>query len=122
MLYWMLALISVTLSAAGQMLMKMGMTRPEVQAALADGPVPAIWAVAHNLPVLGGIGAYGFGAILWLLVLAKLPLSSVYPMVSITIVLVVLIGLLFFREAASWSRIGGVAAIITGLLLVSRSA
>ena len=101
--------------------MKMGMTQPAVQSALEQNLPPAFVTIFQNPPVLAGIGAYGCGAILWLLVLSKLPLSAVYPMVSLTIVMVVLVGIFIFQEAVSWNRICGVAVAIAGLILISRA-
>jgi multidrug transporter EmrE-like cation transporter len=121
-IYFVLALTSVLLSAAGQLFMKIGMTRPHVQLALSQGLGHGAWTVLQTVPVLVGLATYGCGAILWLLVLSKLPVSAVYPLVSLAIACVVVIGMVFLHESVSWLRIGGVAVIIAGLLLVGQSA
>ncbi len=122
LLYWLLALVSVSLSALGQTLMKVGMTQPAVHRALGLGAGPAILTVLQTVPVIGGLAVYGLGAVLWLLVLSKLPVSAVYPLVSLAIVFVVVIGTAFLHETVSFARIAGVAVVIAGLLLISRSA
>ncbi|MBV9653383.1 MAG: EamA family transporter [Acetobacteraceae bacterium] len=96
------------------------MSKPVVQAALGEGVAAAVLAILLSPAVLGGLAVYGCGAAMWLLVLSRLPVSAVYPLVSLAIVFVVLIGTLFLKETASWGRIGGVAIVVTGLILVSR--
>jgi hypothetical protein len=43
----------------------------------------AIWVAASNIQVIAGLGLYTLGAILWLLVLARVDVSLAYPFVGL---------------------------------------
>ncbi|MDH6268512.1 drug/metabolite transporter (DMT)-like permease [Rhizobium sp. SG_E_25_P2] len=114
-------LVSVTISAVSQIILRHGMTRPDVQAALSDKVDVAGLARAVVLSpyVIGGLGLYGLGAILWLLVLSKLPVSSAYPFVALGMALTTAAGVVVLGEQISWPTALGVAVIIAGICLVA---
>lgn len=114
-------LVSVTISAVSQIILRHGMTRPDVQAALADAadPVRLARAIVLSPYVVGGLGLYGLGAVLWLLVLSKLPVSSAYPFVALGMALTTAAGVVVLGEQISWPTALGVAVIIAGICLVA---
>jgi len=117
-----LALASIGMSSIAQVLLKAGMTHEGVRAAIAGGgTVGIVRAVALNPAVLGGLGMYGLGTVLWLAVLTRVELSQAYPFVGLSFVLTALFGWLLFNDAMSAARIGGVALIVAGVVLVGRS-
>ena len=116
-----LILVSVTLSTVAQLLLKTGMSSPAVQAALASGPA-GLLAALLNPWVLGGLGLYGLGALLWLLVLARADLSYAYPFVGLGFVLTLLFSVLVLGEVASLPRVLGTALVVAGVVLISRTA
>lgn len=117
-----LALASIGMSSIAQVLLKAGMTHEGVRAAIAGGQaVGIVRAVALNPAVLGGLGMYGLGTVLWLAVLTRVELSQAYPFVGLSFVLTALFGWLLFNDAMSAARIGGVALIVAGVVLVGRS-
>src|SRR4030065_141715 len=78
-----LILGSVALSALAQLFLKLGMSSAVVQQALGQGhPLQAVWAVASNFQVIAGLSLYALGAMLWLLVLARVDLRLAYPCVG----------------------------------------
>ena len=72
---------SVTLSAIAQMAMKSGMSSNRVQVALEQGEnrLNAISAVVTSGGVILGLTLYFVGAVVWLLVLARVDVSYAYP-------------------------------------------
>ena len=65
--------------------------------------------------------AAGFGAALcWMLALAKLQLTYAYPFVSLSFVLVLIMGFLLLGESLSWAKAIGVALIIAGVTVSSQ--
>jgi drug/metabolite transporter (DMT)-like permease len=114
-----LALTSICISAVAQVLFKFGMSAGAVR----DAPsTPAmIWAVALSPGVLGGLGLYGLGTVLWLGVLSRVELSQAYPFVGLSFVLTAIFGAVLFHDALSPQRIAGIAAIVLGVWLVGRS-
>lgn len=112
----------VTLSALSQMIMKMGMTSPQIQSALARGPrLGTAWDVLTNLYVFSGLGMYVLGAGLWLYVLSRVDVSVAYPFVGLGFVMTMFLGWSFLNEDVGLMRIGGTLLIVAGVVLVSRS-
>jgi drug/metabolite transporter (DMT)-like permease len=72
--------------------------------------------------VVVGLGLYGVGAILWLFVLGRAPLSLAYPFVGTGFILTMLAGAYCLNESLSGGRICGTLLIATGCVLVARSA
>ncbi len=117
-----LILFSISLSAIAQVLFKFGMSSVSVQQALAGGsPLKAAVAVFLSAGVLGGLSLYGIGTVLWLGVLSRTEVSQAYPFVGLGFVLTALIGFFLFGETLSPLRIGGIALVILGIFLISRS-
>src|ERR1700753_4180808 len=118
-----LILFSVLLSSGSQILLKFGMTRPEMKLALANSqhPTQILFAIGTSPAVLTGMFCFGLSAIVWLFVLAKIPLSSAYPFVALGIAVTVLAGRLLFGESISGTKCIGVALVIAGVLTVSAS-
>jgi multidrug transporter EmrE-like cation transporter len=115
-----LILISVLLTALGQLFFKKGMM--EIAARL---PQASLWKMIGcgllNLHVLLGFLAFGSGALLWLAVLAREELSYAYPLSSLGYLAVLFGSYFFFLEKISLSRIIGVLVIMAGVFLVEYS-
>ncbi len=72
--------------------------------------------------ILSGLISAFIAALFWLAALStKIELSKVYPFTVLSLVLVVICSVLFFKESVSTYMVIGVLLIITGIFLVSRS-
>ncbi len=117
-----LILGSVLLSAIAQLVLKLGMSSPPVQAALSqDSVLHAVCAVAINLHVLAGLGLYLLGAGIWLLVLARVDLSFAYPFVGAGFIVTMLLGWWVLNEPIGTARLAGTLLVVSGVWLVSGS-
>ncbi|MCL6706841.1 SMR family transporter [Pseudomonas sp. R2.Fl] len=118
---YLLILISVCLSAFSQVILRYGMTRPAIAEALAgSSSFPStLLTIAKSPFVIGGLACYGFGAILWLFVLSKIPVSFAYPFVSLGIVLTTITGVVVLRESISLTSAFGVMLVIGGILMMA---
>ena len=117
-----LILVSVSLSAIAQLVLKLGMSGAGVQRVLAGNSlVASLLAVATDGRVLLGLFLYGVGAVLWLWVLARTDLSFAYPFVGLGFILTMLFGFAFLGEPMGWARISGTLLIVGGVVLVSQS-
>lgn len=111
--------VSILLAVAGQLLMKRGM--------ISFGAFPASQLFFKVIPmflnpfVFVGLICFGLSSIFWLAVLSRMPLSLVYPMVSVAYVVVALASWFFFKESLTVIRWSGIFVIILGVLLISRS-
>lgn len=113
-----LLFLSVFFGAVGQLLLKIGATQlypltltlPQLSGTLSR--------TFSNPWVLAGTFMYAASMITWLKVLSTMELSLAYPMVSLGYVLVMVLSVLFLGEHLTFYKIAGVAAVITGVLLI----
>jgi multidrug transporter EmrE-like cation transporter len=113
----------VLLSAGSQVLLKYGMTSGNVRGAIVSGNLlrQVLPAVSTSPYVLLGLGCFGLSALVWLFVLAKIPLSSAYPFVALGIAITVIAGRVLFGEMISVSKAVGVVVILAGIVTVAAS-
>jgi drug/metabolite transporter (DMT)-like permease len=114
-------LVSVLLTSASQILLKIGVSAPSAQQALQlhDGLLPAILALALNPMVVAGLACFALSAVFWIFVLSKIDVSMAYPCVALGVVITVLAGYFLLGETISAARAAGVGAIVVGVLLVA---
>lgn len=115
-----LIIISVGLSAGAQVALKSGADK--VRALGQTGVANELWAMAQNPLIWTGLLLYGFGAMIWLFVLGRAPLSLAYPFVGLGFIMTMTAGAIFFSESLSAERICGTLLIVAGCVLVARSA
>src|SRR5580704_8143136 len=82
-----LILVSVLLSSGSQVMLKFGMTAPDIQLALSQTgkPLQVAIPILSSPLVLAGLACFGLSALFWLFVLSKIPLSTAYPFVALGI-------------------------------------
>jgi multidrug transporter EmrE-like cation transporter len=117
---FLLILTSVSLSALAQLALKMGTTA--AASARTTGVGGELGGLAQSPMIVVGLGLYGVGALVWLFVLGRAPLSLAYPFVGMGFVLTMLAGAFWLGESLSMTRIAGTLLIATGCVLVARSA
>lgn len=116
-----LILLSVSMSAVAQIVLKMGMSGTAMKSAMALGGIHAAKAIAMNPHVWLGLCIYGLGTILWLGVLSKIDVSQAYPFVGLGFLLTMAFGVFLLGEPLSIGRITGTLLVLCGVLLVARS-
>ena len=65
--------------------------------------------------------AYGLSVAVWVVGLSRTPVSQAYPVLSVGYIIAALLAWIVLGESVSLARWGGIALIIAGVLLVSRS-
>ncbi|WP_286747371.1 hypothetical protein [Aquabacterium sp. UBA2148] len=116
-----IAVFSIALSVMAQFFLKSGMSSDRSKQAMASGlSLSGLIDLFSNWHVLIGFGLYGFGAIAWLLVLAKWDVSKAYPLVGLGFLFSLVIGH-FLGEEVTLARVAGVTCICVGVVLVGRS-
>lgn len=115
-------LVSVALAAVAQLTLKAGMNQVTDANGAATLSAGSAKAIATNLVVWGGLGLFGLSAVAWLFVLSRTSLSFAYPFASLTYLLIVLVDRFVFHEEIPAARWAGVALIMTGIVLVARTA
>src|SRR5688572_26464200 len=89
-------------------------------AALAQ-PLYATARVLSSPFVLVGLGLYVLGAVAWLTVLSRVPLSYAYPMLALSYAITPALAWIVLGEHFPASRFLGISVICLGVLLVARS-
>lgn len=112
-----LVLVCVALGVAGQLSLKHGIkalaARPGLEMGLLAQAVlqPYVWL---------GLALYGISALLWLLVLARAPLSVAYPMLSLGYVAVAILSRLLFAEPLTAAKLLGILLVCFGVALLAQ--
>lgn len=119
-----LILLSVGLAALAQLTLKHGInqvTHGGTTALDLGQPIETLRRIVTNISILLGLGTFVVSAGVWLIVLSRASLSFAYPFASLTYVLILLFDRLVLHEPIPGVRYGGVALIIAGILLISRT-
>ena len=111
----MIILISVIFAAIGQVAWKFGMNQ------IGTLSLSSLVSALLNPFVLLGFVMYGLSTIFWLIALSKKDLSFVYPFISLTYVLVLLLSSMLLKESIGINKFIGTLIIITGLIMIARS-
>ena len=99
-------LLGSVLGASGQVLLKTG-----ANGATSLNDYANLWIVL-------GLGCYALGTAFWLLALARLPLSKVYPFTILTFVLVYVGSVYILGERISITLAVGLALVFSGLVVI----
>ncbi len=113
-------LISVLFGAVGQIFVKIGAQRLELDFTSAH-LFQSLIAIMKNGPVMLGMAMYGLSFVLWIKVLSKVELSYAYPLVSLGYIVIMVFSYFYFKEEISLYRAIGVSFIAIGVVLVARS-
>lgn len=109
--------LAICLGALGQILLKSGLSqigdRPGVGRVLAT--------IFTNFRVFGGFFCYGVSSLFYLVALSRLPLSYAYPMIALSYVIVTYLAWQLLGERVPLLRIGGLAIILVGVVVVALS-
>ncbi|AMK19283.1 MULTISPECIES: DMT family transporter [Sphingobium] len=119
-----LIVTSVLLSAAAQLILKIGMSSATVQSALAQSEQSLFRAavvIATSPLIILGLGCFILSAVVWLLVLAHVDLSTAYPFIGLGLVLTVASGYFILGEPMPMTKLVGVGAIVFGVVLIGLS-
>jgi multidrug transporter EmrE-like cation transporter len=117
-----LILTGVLLNAAAQLLLKIGMQR----IGHFDLTMGNIWPIglqaAGSLPIWGGFMCYAVSILVWMVVLSRVDVSVAYPMVSLGYVVAAVAAWAWLGESVGPLRLAGIAVILVGVFMVSKSA
>ena len=116
-----LIMCSVLLSAFAQITLKIGMSNPIIQHAIASSSaLTVIQSVCTNMYVIGGLGLYFASAAVWLFVLAKVDVSFAYPFVGLGFVVTMLLAFFINGEVLSTTKVVGTLCIALGVAIMAQ--
>lgn len=112
-------LTSVFISAGAQILLKIGMNKVRAdQLAEAGGAGAGLLPILVSPHVIGGLFAYGIGALVWLKALERVDVSQAYPFVALGFIATMALGIFVLHEPVHTTRLIGGALILAGVVLV----
>lgn len=106
--------ISVLFGAVGQILFKKGMM------AAGGFELSKIFSILFSPAIFTGFVFYGTSSIIWLYVLSKFQLSTVYPILSVGYIITTVAAYFLFQEKISSINALGIAFICIGVILITR--
>ncbi|MET0408536.1 MAG: EamA family transporter [Hyphomicrobium sp.] len=115
-----LILLAVTMSAAAQILFKLGLTSAAT-ANSASTHNAGILSALLTPGVLSGLALYGLGTLVWLAALSRVEVSQAYPFVGLGFILTAIFGYFVFGDQISVQRGAGILLVIAGIVAIARS-
>ena len=111
--------LSIALATTGQLLLKAGMDAAGVEVALEPAALlDLIKSILTSWRLLLGLAAFGTSSVFWLVALSRLPLSTAYPVVSLSYVLVLGAGVVMFGERPSLVTWTGALLVMCGVAII----
>lgn len=117
----MLIFFSVFLSAAAQIMLKLGVDAANSSSLDSKTQLASLFQMLLSPSVILGLALYGTGALLWLLVLSRIDVTRAYPFVGAGFIVTMILGSIFLKETITTERLLGTLLISGGVLLVGRS-
>lgn len=114
-----LALVSISLGAVGQFLLKVGVNKIGGFAFKRGELVNTAIKIATQPYIVIGIFLFVMSMVVWLAVLSKMELSRAYPMVSLSYAIVTILAALFLRERVGPVRIVGIVMVLVGVMVIN---
>ncbi len=120
--FYALLVVSVAFNVTANILLKTGVVKTGGISAETTNIIANILKVAISPYIITGLILYGFSFLIWLRVLTFNDLSRSYPIFATIVFLMTTIGsAIFLKEHVSIIRIVGIAVMLTGIFVVSRS-
>jgi drug/metabolite transporter (DMT)-like permease len=117
-----LIVFAIGCGISGQLSLKLGMDQNgRIGADALSQPVHLAAQVLSSPLVLGGLALYALGAVAWVTVLSRVPLSLAYPNLALSYAFTPVLAWLLLGESVSSLRWLGIGVICLGVLIVSRS-
>lgn len=117
-----LILFAVTLNTIAQLLLKRGMIAIGHFEFSFANVIPIALKVLQNPYLLGGMVVYVVSLAAWLLTLSRVQVSVAYPLTSLGYIATAFVGCCYMNESISLTKFIGIAIIILGVFLVTKSA
>ena len=112
---------AIITSTTGELLLKHGMNQVGRFEFSRRGLLAALPRIVTNPSIVFGFIGFGSGAVFWLAVLSRVPLSIAYPTLALSYFIVVVEAWLLLKERVTWQRLLGVAIIFAGVVIIGLS-
>jgi len=111
MISYLMLFAAITLGVLGQILLKTGSVRTQDVMNQFLDPF-----------TIGGLFAYGLGALFYIVAIKRIPVSVAFPSVALSYVVVAICAHYMWNEPLGWQQFGGIVLIGAGVLLINTAA
>lgn len=119
--YLPLIFAGVLLNATAQLALKQGMRQIGHFDFTPASLFAMSWRIGTNGYVVLGLVCYVVSVGVWLLALSRVEVSFAYPMLSVGYIVTAVAAFYLFGEALTPLRVAGIAVIIAGVYMISRT-
>ena len=116
-----IVLTGVCLNAGAQLLLKAGVAPLGPISTSWSNLLPTLARAAMQWPILAGLACYVVSVGFWIVALSRVEVSLAYPMLSLGYVVNAVAAWYLFGEALGPARFAGIAIILVGVLVISRT-
>jgi len=116
-----LIVVGVLFNVAAQLLIKAGTNAIGYFEFSRENILPIGWKLATEPHILGAMGCYAFGVVIWILALSRVQVSIAYPLLSLGYVVNAVAAWWLFNEAFNPAKVIGMGVIILGVVIISRA-
>ncbi|MDD3883571.1 MAG: SMR family transporter [Gallionella sp.] len=116
-----LIVVGVLFNVAAQILIKAGTNAVGYFEFSRENILPIGWKLATEPHILGAMGCYVFGVVIWILALSRVQVSIAYPLLSLGYVVNAVAAWWLFNEAFNPAKVVGMGVIIVGVIIISRA-
>ncbi len=114
-----LLVLAAGLATTGQLFLKAGMNEiGEISSIGAGDFVDLIKGVITTWQALVGLAAFGMSSLFWLIVLSRVPLSTAYPFVALSYIIILGFSVWVLNERPPLLTWGGALLIMSGIVMV----
>jgi multidrug transporter EmrE-like cation transporter len=114
-------LMGVFLNAAAQLLLKAGTNTVGPFELVPTNIAPIASRLVFEPHIVAGVLCYAVSLVVWIIGLSRVEVSVAYPMLSLGYIANAVAAWYFFDESVGPLRLAGIALIVTGVALISRS-
>jgi multidrug transporter EmrE-like cation transporter len=116
---YVMVMLSILTSALGQVTLKWGTI--SVDKSPSASIISTMLKYFTNMRIICGIALYGLSMVIWIFAISKIQLSVAYPMVAFGYIIVTALSYFIFHEPLSKMKVAGLAAIVLGVIMITRS-
>ena len=114
-----LLVLAAGLATAGQLFLKAGMNEiGEITSTGIADFATLIKGIVTTWQALVGLAAFGMSSLFWLIVLSRVPLSTAYPFVALSYIIILGFSVWVLNERPPLLTWGGALLIMSGIVMV----
>jgi|tagenome__1003787_1003787.scaffolds.fasta_scaffold20344923_1 multidrug transporter EmrE-like cation transporter len=113
--------LAIALTLYGQLVVKWQVNAIGRAPSGLDQNLSFLFRLLTNPWVISGFAAAFGAAMVWMLAISRLDLSYAYPFMSLTFPSILLLSYVLFKEPVNQGNIVGIAFIVVGIIIHSRS-